>query len=88
MNSYHQRHPDPEVRQKYHDWRNAMDSYEARSRGFATPLDMDRHNNSKETATFRSKLMAVANSAMRAVGFSKAQSNIKKQRRTGSKRGS
>lgn len=40
MNRYHQNHPDPEIRKKYADWRNAMDGYQARSLGFNDSKEM------------------------------------------------
>lgn len=34
MNRHHENHPDPEVRQKYADWKASNDNYRARSAGF------------------------------------------------------
>lgn len=90
MNRYHQNHPDPEVREKYISWRNAMDAYEARKAGF---VSVEAHKQSRVVAkeakknNVKTMLMGIANSAMRAVGMSKSKAAIK-QRRTGSNRGS
>jgi hypothetical protein len=90
MNRYHQNHPDPEVRQKYVDWRNAMDAYQARKAGF---VSVEAHQETKRIAketrknNVKTMLMGVANSAMRAVGLNKSKAAAKKQR-TGSNRGS
>lgn len=88
MNRYHQKHPDPEVRQKYVEWRKAMDNYEARKHGFNSPEEKNKHEHSKEAASFKQMLMKLGNNVMRSIGRANIKNNIRKQRRTGGNRGS
>lgn len=94
MNSYHENHPDFEIRQKYHDWKKAYGEYLARAGGFVSVKAMEKSVEESKKPSVIDMLKAIGGSVMysvmQAAKGGKAATRGKRQniRKTGANRGS
>lgn len=96
MNRYHEKHPDPEIRQKFVEWRAAYGDYKARSYGYVNAdhqKEIEEKNKKKEDDKKSVVMMLKAIGQQVAFNLStgktaKAKADVKKQRRTSGRRGS
>lgn len=92
MNRYHETHPDPEIRQKYNEWRTAYSEYVSRSHGFASAAAQKEHeekkNKQEAVRTLQQQLQRIGQSVAFNLKHPTVTNDTKKRRRTAGRRGS